>query len=725
MGGGTHTGLAQPLPTAQQGLRGTAGNRRDLGSYSDGSSHAQKTKTNLTPICHTPLRVLLRSFLEKDGSDPALIEELFSGIVERVVAIVSRVQGAYEFDVQTLREYFAARHLYQTAPYSPAGGERRGTISDRWRALSRNYYWLNVARFYAGCYSEGELPSLIDDLRDLRDDEGFRCTSHPQLLTASLLGDWVFSQRPRAIQDAVDLLLEPRGLRMLVAGAGSGLFQVEDVIVRDTRGRHRLIAACKELVRPNRPVEQVMEVVRSVLRPNSEPEELFDWWIEELRSAEIAQASQWCAISEFLQCWSIVNLDTVSDLFSREEVPKSSVIAGLLHANRTDVFESDESLFEDAVEAILAGDRIGWARGGSILQRFAGSLEWMSQSRHRLIYPIPRRLSPFEYWGEIHGHEEDNTWPNFPAANRCMRVVQAFKDVAELPVKQWNNSIEPWDRVVQQGISEFGNCKRFVEIANIAAGIRSKEEKCQDSPDLFDLHQPMVRRARHARLRASSRKWWSEHLQSATNTDDVWMALLIFSTWAGPRTIEELAEEFDRLVVSLETSEWHSLHSSLRTAVEVNSDRPWIRPLTIRVSMLPSTLSIRTVALIMERSTTTAVDELYERFLNDYQSDDSIVLSLRAEVEAKWALKDETKWSQAIERLRSTENLGEPLSRAFLQYLIGSSTLPDKVAREVMDQPLDFPSLLVRVAEARCRQLDAAKILPVGRVADDEGWFTD
>ena len=95
-------------------------------------------------------------------------------MVERVVAIVSRVQGTYEFDVQTLREYFAARHLYQTAPYSPAtGGERRGTISDRWRALSRNYYWLNVARFYAGCYSEGELPSLIDDLRDLSDDEGF------------------------------------------------------------------------------------------------------------------------------------------------------------------------------------------------------------------------------------------------------------------------------------------------------------------------------------------------------------------------------------------------------------------------------------------------------------------------------------------------------------------------------------------------------------------------
>ena len=473
---------------------------------SESTSGIQESGTSLSgSIAEQDLRVLLRSFLEKDGSDPALIEELFSGIVERVVAIVSRVQGTYEFDVQTLREYFAARHLYQTAPYSPAGGERRGTISDRWRALSRNYYWLNVARFYAGCYSEGELPSLIDDLRDLRDDEGFCCTSHPQLLTASLLGDWVFSQRPRAIQDAVDLLLEPRGLRMLVAGAGSGLFQVEDVIVRDTRGRHRLIAACKELVRPNRPVEQVMEVVRSVLRPNSEPEELFDWWIEELRSAEIAQASQWCAIGEFLQCWSIVNLDTVSDLFSREEVPKSSVIAGLLHANRTDVFESDESLFEDAVEAILAGDRIGWARGGSILQRFAGSLEWMSPESPSPNLSHPRRLSPFEYWGEIHGHEEDNTWPNFPAANRCMRVVQAFKDVAELPVKQWNNSIEPWTEWFSRVSVNSATARDLWKSRILPLGFGRKRRSARDSPDLFDLHQPVVRRARHARLRASSR----------------------------------------------------------------------------------------------------------------------------------------------------------------------------------------------------------------------------
>ena len=252
---------------------------------SSSSKGTSRTSLSSGSIAEHDLRALLREFLERDGSDPALVDRLFGGVVERVVAIVSRVQGLYEFDVQTLREYFAARHLYNTARYSPAGNEHHGTKTDRLCALSRNFYWFNVARFYAGCYDEGELPSLVDELRSLCKDDFFRRTSHPQLLTATLLSDWVFTQRPHAIQDAVDLLLQPRGLRMLVAEGGPGLRQVEEVIVRDPAGRNRLIEACKGLVRPNRPIEQVMDIVRSVLRPNSEPAELFDWWIEELRSS--------------------------------------------------------------------------------------------------------------------------------------------------------------------------------------------------------------------------------------------------------------------------------------------------------------------------------------------------------------------------------------------------------------------------------------------------------
>ena len=401
------------------------------------------------------------------------------------------------------------------------------------------------------------------------------------------------------------------------------------------------------------------------------------------------------------------------------------MIAGLLHANRMDVLESDEQLFEAAVEAVLAGERVGWSLGGSLLQRLAGSVEGTPLSGHHLRYAVARRLSLVEYRSEIHGPEKEFTWPSFPAAQRCARVVQAFTSAAERPVEEWNASIEPWNRVVQQGISEFGERTRFMELANVAAGIRSKKEKCKDSPELFDSHRPMVRRARFARLRAGSRKWWSGQLQSATNTDEVRMALLLFATWAGARTIEELAEVFDKLVVSLETSEWRSLHSSLRNAVEVNSGRPWIKPLAIHVSALPSSLSVRTVALLAERVTLATVGELYERYLIDYMSVDPIVVALRADVEVRRALGDKTKWSQALASLRSSYSLGAPTSRNLFRLQGRRARLPDTVAREVVDQPLEFPAALVRVAEARCRQLDAARILPVGQVATDQGWFTD
>ena len=690
------------------------------------NSGMQRSGTSLSgSIAEQDLIILLREFLERDGSDPALVEKLFSGMVERVVAIVSRVEGTYEFDVQTLREYFAARHLYETAPYSPAGDERPGTISDRWSALSRNFYWLNVARFYAGCYSEGELPSLVDDLSALSNDKAFRSTSHPQLLTATLLGDWVFSQRPRAVEGALDLLLESRGLRMLVAGAGSEPRHVEDVIVRDPVGRRRLVSACKELIRPSLPTEQALEIVRSVLRPNTEPQELLDWWIEELRSADNAQASQWCVIGEFLQFWSIVDFDTVRDLLDREEIPAASVIAGLLHASRMDILESDEELFEAAAEAVLAGERVGWSRGSSLLQQLAGSVEWTSPTSHHPWHPVAGRIPLLEYWSEIHGHEEDITCPSYPVAQGCARVVQAFMKAAERPVEEWNTSVEPWDQVVQQGIIEFGDRKLFLELANLAAGIRSKDEKCQDSPDLFDVSRPMVRRARYARLRAGLRKWWSRQLQLATNTDEVQIALLLFATWAGARTIEELAEAFDKLIVSLETSEWHSLHSSLRAAVEVNSGRSWIRSLPIRVSALPPSLSARTVALLAERCTLATTDELYERHLTDYKGDDPFVISLCADVQVQRALREETMWSQAIEGLRSSYRLRAPSSRSLFPHLSLGLTLPDKAARQVVEQSLEFPSALVRAAEACCRQYVAANILPVGQVAVDQGWFTD
>src|SRR5690606_31708746 len=72
------------------------------------------------------LKKRLNEYLEKEEYNTG-ITDIFVAVEERVCALVSRVQGTYEFEVQPLREYFCAMYLYKTAPHSPPGSEKSGT----------------------------------------------------------------------------------------------------------------------------------------------------------------------------------------------------------------------------------------------------------------------------------------------------------------------------------------------------------------------------------------------------------------------------------------------------------------------------------------------------------------------------------------------------------------------------------------------------------------------
>ena len=86
------------------------------------------------------LTEVVRGYLSRAGHGTELLEALFSGVVDRVVALVSRIEGTYEFEVQPMREYFAARYLYDTAPYSPPGDEKPGTLPERFEALAADFF---------------------------------------------------------------------------------------------------------------------------------------------------------------------------------------------------------------------------------------------------------------------------------------------------------------------------------------------------------------------------------------------------------------------------------------------------------------------------------------------------------------------------------------------------------------------------------------------------------
>jgi hypothetical protein len=91
-------------------------------------------------ITQDELHNKIKVYLEEQGYEINLASELVTGALERIVALVSRVEGTYEFEVQPLREYFAARYLYETARHSSPGMEFSGTKPDRFDAIAHNFY---------------------------------------------------------------------------------------------------------------------------------------------------------------------------------------------------------------------------------------------------------------------------------------------------------------------------------------------------------------------------------------------------------------------------------------------------------------------------------------------------------------------------------------------------------------------------------------------------------
>jgi hypothetical protein len=271
--------------------------------------------SNSGSITEERLHKILAEYLASEGHDSSLLPVLFTGMVERVVALVSRVEGTYEFEVQPLREYFAARYLYETAPYSPPGDEQRGTKPDRFDAIARNFYWLNVTRFYAGCYSKGELTSLIDRLQELTIQEGYCLISHPRVLSSMLLSDWVFTQHPRSVHEVVSLILDGIGLRYISTSNNRRLSMGNPLVLPKNCGQDELITRCFEILRSIPPRDYALEVI-DVVKANATSDNITSLWSKEIRAKIGRESTQWLEYGLLLNVLPQLPLDELCTILS-------------------------------------------------------------------------------------------------------------------------------------------------------------------------------------------------------------------------------------------------------------------------------------------------------------------------------------------------------------------------------------------------------------------------
>jgi hypothetical protein len=145
---------------------------------------------------------LLLYFRETDGPVEQA-ETLFRAASDRFWALTSKVEGSFEFAVQPVREYFAARFLAEWA-----GRERRVALSkqDVLRRLIERPYWLNTMRFYAGFAPPNELAGLRYGLED-----AMVASRHPlqeRVAAWALLNDGIFANNTPVQRDVTRLIAD-------------------------------------------------------------------------------------------------------------------------------------------------------------------------------------------------------------------------------------------------------------------------------------------------------------------------------------------------------------------------------------------------------------------------------------------------------------------------------------------------------------------------------------
>lgn len=235
-------------------------------------------------IARDELRQSLRNHLEGRPKSQELADALFSAMESRVLCLVEREPGFFEFEVQSLREYFAAKYVFDYSPSQGTGNSR----SDCFEAMLIRPSWLNVCRFLVGMFNRMEVSGIHHSLH--RAAASDKCLAlHPHLRTAAarFLDDRAYqNQRDDPIREVVDFVLNGPGV--VLADDGFLDDASQPLTFSDDAGRQQALEHLQQRIgAANTEIERAA-LARMILRHANEPTEIRQWWW-----GQIATDPQW------------------------------------------------------------------------------------------------------------------------------------------------------------------------------------------------------------------------------------------------------------------------------------------------------------------------------------------------------------------------------------------------------------------------------------------------
>jgi len=651
------------------------------------------------------LRQVIGAYLVEHEFETSILDELFTGVLERVYVLVQRIEGAYEFEVQPLREYFCATYLYETSKPTERAIDsmQGGTRPQRLDALLRNPYWTNVARFYAGCYTSGELGGLYFQLEELKDEErrpGFR----PRHLGSIMLGDWVFRDSPRVTRRVAECVFDDLGLK----GASKSFGQSVDVALSLPAqcGREELAErALSALERPHVPIPDMASLLRqnrtdSVLR----------------RACDIAVAStgsersRWISVAARSGALTALDGAAIDDLISSDKPGQAE-----MRARVSEIFRFNDSALASSsagktllIEMAITG-RLGVGGVTTHVRSWMPALAdatstvmFAAYVRHRGRVARRFRLDAAEL--------ERVECPD----PRVRAFLLAYAGIDLRQMKE--DPLATGSRVIELIETELGDVWAARADAAVLSGVPSSPgQRGEHVKNLHDPSQSVVWRARRARYWSGGPGWWLDQLDSAHSVMDRMFWLLLLVLWAPAKVLNGTLAAAMKIVAALDEEDYENVYSAVSAVGRRGGGRVLGELDGGAMSVIQDSPNLR--ALFVSGAGRAQAEEV-----SHLDVDGAASMVRRS---ARWAqfgsIAGEFETRPTVDGLHRIRAMhAEFLGRWPGRGRAASTALPRAVAEEILREPLLYPWELVRRAESLFA-VDGV-VVPVAKVAKSQAW---
>ena len=682
-------------------------------------------------IRQTDLVKLLEDYLEIEEHDTSIAGRLFDKMAERVVALVSRIEGTFEFEVQPLREYFCAKFLYKTALYSPAGNEKKGTKPDRFDAMAKNFYWLNVLRFYSGCFDKGELPTIIDRLVELTEEDDYKYISHPRELCAILLSDWVFSQYPRLMKDVVKILLDGLGLRTLLSSEMGYRYRSTEISLPQDSGRDEIVAECFKILGNYPPRDYALEIISIII--TNDNGKILEFWESEIYSKKGNDLLNWLFYGLNLRVLHKIENNKLLRFFEdKQNLTKK--VAILLHAGKSEFIESIPEIAEKVSENLLDGitDPISPLHPESFISIFWRVLEpylyfrIVGNNDNVSCLRILNRRSFLDDYFQSELKLPKTTFLGSKQSNKYYKFLESIYKELEKPAKLWNTNYEPWEQILESGRNKFGERLVFYNIALIGASVKIEISEVSEKHSLFDVNISLIKRVRFARLKSTNTKWWKAQSENIKNNEDRYLYILILVTWASSKVIGNLVAQLKECIANLPETYYNTLFLSLKRLNHINSQNSNYKNYNIE-NIEDNDINIKLKKVLASKLQGKNLIAFKNKFLTNYLGKDVQVYELLQDLALENVVKgieveknlDIVKECYLAGVLNDKNIFDFHIVRHF-NHAIKMNIIHAKI---VLEKPSSYPRVIVRIAESSLKNYLSKNIKSVKEISNEDNWF--